>query len=451
MVSTQREVQAEALQAELDWLEQVIGYRLSAYFGQPVSVAGLYDIAPPSCAEGNALYQVFVREHQLSFSERLILILAFAPYLRPQALDVFFLQNGDTNRVFTEFGGVKSAASGFMPTIETALFLLAGTDLSARIEGLEFFYEDRTLVQSGTLLIIQQEPAELFNNRAIAITPVFQRLFSSGQGKASAPDPSFPARRVETLLDRSDLVLPQSTMRQLDEVVQWIRHKDELLYTWNMQKFIRPGYVALFHGPPGTGKTLSASIIGKQCQMDVYRIDLSMVMSKYIGETEKNLAGIFDRAERKQWILFFDEADALFGKRTKVEDAHDRYANQEVSYLLQRIEEFPGVVILASNLKANIDDAFLRRIQSVIYFPVPGAGERYSLWNQVFTTYNRLHADVDMEVLAEKYTLTGGTIVNVARYAALRAISQPEYQEVTRDMIEEGIRRELNKEGKSMS
>ena len=131
----------------------------------------------------------------------------------------------------------------------------------------------------------------------------------------------------------------------------------------------------LFHGPPGTGKTLTAGLLGKIAQKDVYRIDLSMVISKYIGETEKNLARLFDKAERKDWILFFDEADSLFGKRGQVKDAHDKYANQEVSYLLQRVEAYNGLVILASNFKNNIDEAFLRRFQSIIYFPLPAKEE----------------------------------------------------------------------------
>src|SRR5690606_11585436 len=129
---------------------------------------------------------------------------------------------------------------------------------------------------------------------------------------------------------------------------------------WDMRQLIKPGYRTLFYGPPGTGKTLTAMLLGKEFQRNVFRIDLSQVVSKYIGETEKNLEKIFQRAANKEWILFFDEADALFGKRTSVKDAHDRYANQEVSYLLQRVEDFPGLVILASNYKNNIDKAFVR-------------------------------------------------------------------------------------------
>src|SRR4030095_7939978 len=140
----------------------------------------------------------------------------------------------------------------------------------------------------------------------------------------------------------------------------------------------------LFIGAPGTGKKIAASLIGQQLSKEVYKIDLSMVVSKYIGETEKNLELLFARAEDKGWILFFDEADALFGKRTNVRDAHDKYANQEVSYLLQRIEDYNGLIILATNMKNNIDDAFMRRFNSILKFPFPDANERYLIWKKSF-------------------------------------------------------------------
>src|SRR5699024_10733916 len=159
-----------------------------------------------------------------------------------------------------------------------------------------------------------------------------------------------------------------------------------------------------------------------------YRIDLSLTVSKYIGETEKNLARIFDWASDKQWILFFDEADALFGKRTEISSAHDRYANQEVSYLLQRMEDYPGMVILATNLKSNIDEAFTRRFQSVIYFPVPGKEERFELWKNAFPKQITLHDSVDLEQLADQYELTGASIMNVVRYCSLMALDDGDTQ-----------------------
>jgi SpoVK/Ycf46/Vps4 family AAA+-type ATPase len=174
-------------------------------------------------------------------------------------------------------------------------------------------------------------------------------------------------------------VLDSGTFAHLEELRNWIKYGDTILHEWKMADRLKPGYRALFYGPPGTGKTLTAALLGQETGRDVYRIDLSLVVSKYIGETEKNLEKVFTMAQERKWILFFDEADALFGKRGKVKDAHDRFANQEVSYLLQRVEDFDGIVILASNDKDNIDTAFNRRFQAVVHFPMPGAAERQQL------------------------------------------------------------------------
>ena len=161
------------------------------------------------------------------------------------------------------------------------------------------------------------------------------------------------------------------TLRAIEEIQTFIVHGDTLMREWGMAARLRPGYRALFHGPPGTGKTMSAALLGRLTNREVYRIDLSLVVSKYIGETEKNLARVFDRAQQQGWILFFDEADALFGKRSEVSDAHDRYANIEVAYLLQRLETYDGLVVLATNLQRNIDPAFLRRISVAVDFVAP--------------------------------------------------------------------------------
>jgi SpoVK/Ycf46/Vps4 family AAA+-type ATPase len=183
--------------------------------------------------------------------------------------------------------------------------------------------------------------------------------------------------------------------------------------------------------------------------MDVYRIDLSMVVSKYIGETEKNLAGVFDMAENKHWILFFDEADALFGKRTNTSDAHDRHANQEVSYLLQRIEDFPGLVILATNFKSNIDEAFARRFQLTVNFQKPDYEQRLRLWKNAFTPPCELAAEVNLEKLAYEHELTGAAIMNVLRYCSLRALERNATLITLPDILL-GIRKEMQKEGKNV-
>ena len=170
----------------------------------------------------------------------------------------------------------------------------------------------------------------------------------------------------------SDLPLTEDTIKQVEQIKAWVR-QSLLINHESAEKKLKPGYRSLFYGPQGSGKKLMAALIGKEFDKPVYKIDLSEMVSKYIGETEKSLDVIFDGAEGKEWILFFDEADALFGKRTSVKDSHDKYSNQEVSYLLQRIEDYHGLIILTTNMKNNIDDAFIRRFNSVIYFPPPVA------------------------------------------------------------------------------
>lgn len=209
---------------------------------------------------------------------------------------------------------------------------------------------------------------------------------------------------------------------ELEEINTWIASHGTIMEGWGLSRYLKAGYRALFYGPPGTGKTLAATLLGKKNGMDVYRVDLSMIVSKYIGETEKNLAKVFDMAENRNWILFFDEADALFGKRTSTNTSNDRHANQEVAYLLQRIEDFPGTVILATNLKSNIDEAFSRRFQSVVYFPMPTEELRRELWKNILPKKWLGRLGDNLIALAAETELSGGSITNVVRRCAIQMV-----------------------------
>ena len=219
-----------------------------------------------------------------------------------------------------------------------------------------------------------------------------------------------------------DLVLPKSHLEQLAELVGHVRHQSRVFDEWGFHGKVSAGrgIVALFSGPPGTGKTLSAEVVARDLGLDLFRIDLASLISKYIGETEKNLARVFDDGERSGGILFFDEADAVFGKRSEVRDARDRYANIETSYLLQRIEDYPGLVILATNMGRNIDAAFQRRMSLVIDFPLPDAGHRRRIWRSVFPAAAPVDG-IDFDFLSERFALSGGHIRNIAVAAAFRA------------------------------
>ena len=440
---------ARDLERELAWFAQILQARLSHYFAAEQLDDPLLSVEPPDLAASQSRYAGLLREWALTIPERLLLLLTLVPVLRPQLLDVLFSKNDATQRGFTEFGGMQASGhGGFVPTVETALFLLAGEDLAARFTMLALFEPDGILRKAELLQLGPVPVGEPPHCAPLLLSREALPQLTTGQAKALGFSLEFPARRIETTLHWQDLVLPAQTREQLDAIQHWLQYSDTLLQQWGMASRLRPGFTCLFHGPPGTGKTLTACLIGKHCGCDVYKIDLSLIVSKYIGETEKNLARVFDLAENRGWILFFDEADALFGKRTKVDDAHDRYANQEVSFLLQRIEEFHGVVILASNLKTNIDDAFLRRFQSVVTFPMPKPPERLRLWQEAFPAQVQLAADVDLPRVAERYELSGGTIMNVVRHALLMSLSRNE-SVVRREDLEEGIRRELLKEGRA--
>ena len=245
---------------------------------------------------------------------------------------------------------------------------------------------------------------------------------------------------IQTELVWDDLVLAEDVALQIKEIEQWLLYSDVLMKDWGMKSKLKKGYRVLFHGPPGTGKTLTANLLGNYTNRDVYKIDLSMVVSKYIGETEKNLENLFVRAEAKNWILFFDEADALFGKRTSVRDAHDKYANQEASYLLQRMEDFDGLIILASNMKNNIDDAFIRRFNAIIRFGLPSEEDRALIWKKSFPQHTSFCDDMDIPALVKKYELSGGNIINIVQYSCLKALGKNR-SEISIDDVLNGIKK----------
>jgi hypothetical protein len=259
------------------------------------------------------------------------------------------------------------------------------------------------------------------------------------------------ARRVECRQDWDQLVLPDASKTLLGELVLRASHQHKVLAEWHLDRLFShpPGLSALFVGPSGTGKTMAASVIARSLGLELYRIDLATVVSKYIGETEKNLQTIFDHAARADVVLFFDEADALFGKRSEVKDAHDRYANIETSYLLQKIEEHTGVCILASNLAQNIDEAFMRRLQVVVEFPFPGFAEREQIWRQLLTTGAPTADDLDLPFLARQFELTGAHIRNILLLAGCYASG--ESQPITMRHLVRAIAREYIKIGKPLT
>jgi len=239
----------------------------------------------------------------------------------------------------------------------------------------------------------------------------------------STPKLSALARQIEPKYTWADIVLPTDPLAQLRELCNQAKYRHIVYGEWGFDRKLSlgKGLNALFSGPPGTGKTMAAEVIANELQLDLYQIDLSQVVSKYIGETEKNLHRIFSEAQSSNAILFFDEADALFGKRSEVKDAHDRYANIEIGYLLQKMEEYDGIAMLATNLRQHLDEAFVRRMQVIVEFPFPDEEYRRRIWEVIFPREAPLGDDVDFGALAREVRLAGGNIKNIALAAAFYA------------------------------
>ncbi|MEO8526436.1 MAG: ATP-binding protein, partial [Caldimonas sp.] len=275
-------------------------------------------------------------------------------------------------------------------------------------------------------------------------------LFELARAEA-ATDMAQLAAPVEPRFELKQLVLPPRETRSLQAIVTAMRTLGRVHYEWGAAKVWNEGGLAvMFCGPPGTGKTMAAEALAHELALPMYRIDLSQVVNKYIGETEKNLRRIFDAAEVADCLLFFDEADALFGKRTEVKDAHDRFANIEISYLLERMERFKGLAVLATNRRKDVDDAFMRRLRYVIEFPVPGVAERARIWRQVFPAAVDT-GGVDVEFLARRFEVAGGAIRSAAFNACLQAAAHGGKPAVAMTDVVMAVKSELEKGGREVA
>lgn len=438
-------MQGQSITNSFEVLKRVINTRLQSHFNNVDAVFPAVKIED----DGSPL-NGFIISHQLPLEEYIILLTALVPHIMAtffeSVIQEFLPQGGD----FPEFGGVKgSNHRGLLPTGETAQFIMAGNDIEKRLS-VQYLLTNGILAKKKVLYLETVKEGEPLMSGRIVLDPELVTRLTTGIEITPKFSPDFPAKNITTAMTWDDLVLNNYTQNQLSEIMIWVQHNDTLMQDEVLKRKIKPGYRALFHGPSGTGKTLTATLLGKHLNKDVYRIDLSQVVSKYIGETEKNLEKVFVKAENKNWILFFDEADALFGKRTNVQNSHDRYANQEVSYLLQRIEDYPGLLILASNLKSNMDDAFLRRFHTIIHFSVPNAAERLHLWEKAFPASYKPEPAISLSQLADKYELNGAAILNIIHYASLQTASRSD-KYIRNDDLVEAIRKEYRKEERTMT
>lgn len=449
---------------ELIYLEQLIRYRLNSYFPSNNDET---EPVMPTLDQWHQPLADFIYRNNLNVHEAVLLLVALAPHVKPDLFDGAFDSKLNDSGNFPKLGGVRGKnARAFLPTGETLLFLLAGDHLPQRLQVQQLFGSEHMFAQKKIVWLEELSSAEPVMSGRIIMSQDYIDTFLFGKPAPPHFSTTFPAKRIKEARTWNSLVINDELKRQIEEIRSWLKYNDQLMNEYGMKNRIKKGYRALFYGTPGTGKTLTAGILGNEMGKEVYKIDLSMVVSKYIGETEKNLELLFARAEDKGWILFFDEADALFGKRTSVRDAHDKYANQEVSYLLQRIEDYNGLIILATNMKSNIDDAFMRRFNATLRFPFPDAGERVQIWRKSFPENASFAKEAaasttgidapDIPELVKKYEMAGGSIINVVHYASLKALERRNgYQKHSNGKLTiylhdvlQGIQKEMMKEGK---
>ncbi|MCX2183926.1 ATP-binding protein [Streptomyces sp. SKN60] len=424
----------DELRAALEALEALISVRLEERrtdaADRPLETAADDPLPPLERYGRDGPLATAVTRAGLTSPEALVLLAALAPCV-DEKFDVLFGRLTD-----------RPGSTGL--TGEVARTLMART-FAGRLHATALLGPTAPLRASGLLTL--EPPGDLTGR--LVLSPELRAWLLGLPVVGSATAAGSPARPLDTVHTLDDVVLPGSARRRVAELVDRIACRDLVVEDWGFGAHHDgvSGLIALFHGPPGTGKTMTAAALARTCGLPAYVIDLSALVSKYIGETEKHLAAVFDRAAREQCVLVFDEADAVFGKRTEVSDAHDRYANQEVSYLLSRVERHPGVVVLTTNLLANIDEAFLRRIHVAVEFPSPGPAERSRLWRTVLPKQLPVDTAVDLDRLAQGYDLTGAQIRDASLDAAYRAAA--EGQRVREDHLLAGIRRQYEKSGRT--
>lgn len=417
------------LAKKYEWLATLFEARLSTI--EPDKAAALVlespDIFDEADADGPFLH--LTGKYQLAPIEQVLLLLALEPHYLPVGLSGRLSAIQAKGKEFlSAFGYYQDPFSGnYYPTLQTVFYLCAGTKAELwRHAEQEVIHNGKLFKEQIIVLRDADERVRIGNrlNSLIDLAPEYVDYFLLGRKPRPDFGRAFPARWVTTNLTWDHLVLGNITRSEISDVMDWVSYGKDVIE--RSRGAVNRSYPCLFYGPPGTGKSFAAKLIGKEYKKDVFRIDLSMIVSKYIGETEKNLAALFDRAEGKDWILFFDEADALFGKRTGISDSKDKWANLEMSYLLQRMEEYEGLCILATNLKHNLDSAMTRRFQSLIYFPWPKPEQRMEIWRKSLPPGFEYPDRISLEKLG-KYDLSGAGIANVLKASCIKAAKRGDY------------------------
>ena len=435
------------LQEELNWLKALVIHRINS----PKDTATLEELTSlpykKQLPEDGSHYVKLGQRLTLTLEDRLLLILGLA---RSMDDDAFFplaelctmagmqLEENQHWCLRMIGGHLHAETQTFIPTLKTLLFLLCGSNKIAQQEALLRFHTRHSLFLEG---IIEMHPLGVASprgdkvvqdwiNHQIFLNPSYLRYFLGGPVPQPEDDLNLPIRLLDSGLTIDDLVLPDKVLSQLQPAIHFIQHGQDFFQRDGIRNKFREGFIMLLYGPPGTGKTLTASALGNSLGIKTYQLEVSQVISKYIGETSQNMEKVFAELERAiQWlegqmcILFIDEADAVMGKRSNVKDSKDRYANMDVSFLLQRLEKFPGLLILATNYERNMDEAFGRRIQTYLHIPLPNEEQRKHLWKNILPKPYTYVSPNMPAILAHQFAMTGGHIQNILKQACLHASS----------------------------
>lgn len=424
---------------EQNWLISCIRTRIAICKGEASNDSGFLERHPrSSILSSHDEYGRLIRKHNFNNEERLLLALALCNHCDPRTLNCFMEspQLQMMSRILKSENGLS-----ILPTAETFFFLVAGTNYSEYIHLHRYFNTDHPFYKESILDLADAAAGVSKFDGALSVPVAYRDLLLYNKYQPPRFSSEFPAHLLTTKLNWSDLVLMPYTQSLLDEMKNRLVHEADVR-TWEtvtgkLNDHMRPGMRVLLYGASGQGKTLTTALFGKLLNRDVYRIDLSAIISKYVGETSKNLRNLFDAAERKDWIIFIDEGDALLGMRADLSSAQSNTAhssNQDVAYILQRIETFDGIIIVATNLANNIDAAFERRFEGRIMYVALSSEMQMKVWNNVWPKKLRMDAGTNLGTLLAQNSLSPASIVNVVQRIAIMMAEQSK-TEVSAELI----------------
>jgi AAA+ superfamily predicted ATPase len=427
------------IQQELAWLANRIDNLLNKETEIPLPLPTLN----PDTAFGKLII-----DYELADEERILFSLAFASMYQPSKISLFgAVFNQPQKKAY--FGGVFTEEDGqFFPTVRTAIFLLAGNDEEMMDYYISYFNNKNKVFTSNLILTDVREKNQTFLNQQIIFNDQFLPSALHGLPATLDGGNGFPAKRSKRIHTMSEVILDEKTMTELQKLNRFARNMKALWSLPNSSKY-RQNFIGIFSGDPGTGKSHTAEAMGNELNLPVYKVNFAQLVSKYIGETEKNLERVFDRFSGQPNILFFDEAESIFSKRMEVKDSHDKHSNNEQSFLLQKIEEYNGIVILATNvqnLSNYFDKAFQRRIRQIVTFSFPEHTERQRLWeNAIAAPFH--YAEGLLERLAKNYQFSGGGIYNIISEGVIEALDQ-QTTVITFELLEQAMKDEFKKTGR---